>query len=169
LPTRTKLPSVTQSILLEENGVDGGGSKQLHQEIESEEEESGDPDEFFDVLDVLDGKARLGSRPPSPQNTPVIVTELDSLSDPRQTIDRARSLDLGDIESDSYDPENDNALGRLSEFINKLPTSSKRKAMDENESIEHPGFVPRKRVSIQDRNEAGVEGDSVTRGGIYII
>ncbi|THH18267.1 hypothetical protein EW146_g2683 [Bondarzewia mesenterica] len=135
---------------------------------EEEEEEEGEPDEFIDVLDVLDGRGEpdLGGEEK--------VTRVDEGVEGRSEDDDDKSKDGGSSEdqeesdgegSTEGDPDlmlsadEEDASGALEDlgtFITSLETGKKRKA----DATEAPGDTPRrKKRIIEERTEAGAENE----------
>ncbi|KAL0952160.1 hypothetical protein HGRIS_008776 [Hohenbuehelia grisea] len=161
--------------LNEDDDMAGSDGDSVHgdQDVDGdEEEEDGDPSEFIDVLDILDGKgdpfdedevAGLSSgastsRPAeadSEEEDP--ASENDDADSAEEDAQGGASISASDLESD--DDVNGEALDELQDFItqlNPLTASTKRKALDESEASAKP--VKRRHV-IKERTEAGAESE----------
>lgn len=135
-------------------------------EEEDEDEEEGDPGEFIDLLDVLDGKGEIdmGSdddkRPKHPRQKD---SEDEASEDEEQEGEEEESEEEehNDPLSASDDDEAPEASEEFQKFISTLdPTTKKRKA-DEAESTDGPAkdTRSRKRRLIAERTEAGAEDE----------
>lgn len=152
-------------VSLEESGSDHEQKPESDSEDESEGEESGEAEDFYDVLDILDGKADMDDETAPPTGTPK-VKQGHPLAD---TIQETGAPAIDDNESDSGSDESpdENAAERLGQFITELTPSNKRKAAEDDES--KSDNVPRKRIAIRDQTEAGLEGEYLARRGRYLV
>jgi U3 small nucleolar RNA-associated protein 14 len=154
----------------ESNTEKAGDGDSSERESEEEEEESGEDDEFINVLDVLDGRGK-DERP---------VKKLDSASAPERTASKevasgdemSEEEGSGDEEEDEeepvYEDEDDadeDAIGRLNEFVSGLSTTAgmKRKA-DEGEVYGEDGDATaskykKKKKLLKDRTEGVAESE----------
>jgi U3 small nucleolar RNA-associated protein 14 len=132
---------------------------------EEEEEEEGDPNEFVDVLDIVDGRAELGdgsdNESPGLSHRESTRKDQDVESDNIDEDDddsAEQPLDQG-ISSDD-EVENPTALEDLDAFISNLEVTAKRKIADEEEPLEPPDNSRiKKRKVLKERTEAGVESE----------
>lgn len=143
---------------------------------EEEEEEEGDPDEFIDILDVLDGRGEpdLGDEKEEMETIEGAERNEDEDEDEAEDEDEdeGEGEDAGEEGSDeegfalSADEEDaPEALEGLGTFISGLDTGKKRKA-DEAEASGDP--ARRKRRIIQERTEAGAENEFAAKvSGMY--
>ena len=141
---------------------------------EEEEEEEGDPDEFIDILDVLDGRGEpdLGDEKEEMETIEGAERNEDEDEDEAEDEDEDEGEDAAEEGSDeegfalSADEEDaPEALEGLGTFISGLDTGKKRKA-DEAEASGDP--ARRKRRIIQERTEAGAENEFAAKvSGMY--
>ncbi|KAI0050580.1 Utp14-domain-containing protein [Auriscalpium vulgare] len=160
---------------------DGEMSEADHSEPDGgEEEEEGEPDEFFDILDVLDGRAEPEhdeGKPEVPAAQEAKVGVVESRGD-----DGDWGSEDGDENEDedeeheggSYDGEgaaeedqmllsadeddlDPDALEGLGNFVSSLDTAQKRKADDDDQLA--GSASRRKRRVLTERTEAGVESE----------
>jgi len=144
---------------------------------EEEGEESGADDEFFDVLDILDGRAeppsfsndeKEDSNVSKPKTTPKATEPSSPNSDDNGSKsegddesgeDDQISISLSDAEEEAV-----GALDDLQNFISSLDPSSgsKRKAMTSEDDRNAP-TQPKKRRIIKERTEAGAESEFRTK------
>lgn len=123
-----------------------------------EEEEEGDPSEFFDILDILDGRGDPVDDEDGTTNPPM---DVNPASDAESEEDHEDECDDDDeefkgisIDADDDEDAPEDALDSLNTFVNSLSASSKRKAEDVDTE------KPRKRRSVlKERTEAGAENE----------
>lgn len=136
----------------------------------SEVEEEGEPDEFFDVLDILDGRADpLSDDEPSvtpPRKNGIL--HVPSEEEPEQeTDDGGEDHDMNTEGADRLTPSDDepdlDALDDLGRFISNLGSSTKRKN-SEDEGVAESNVPPKKRKLLKERNEAGAENEFAASG-----
>ncbi|KAF8633539.1 hypothetical protein AX15_001343 [Amanita polypyramis BW_CC] len=125
----------------------GEGGDQKDEEDEEEDEEiEGDEDEFYNLLDVLDGKVKLDR------------------SDEENGAPKPSSAKAGEEEKSDFAPSDDEAapeaLDELENFISTLETSDKkRKDHPDAEGSSSQGPQRKKRQTIKERTEAGAENE----------
>ncbi|KAI0347583.1 Utp14-domain-containing protein [Trametopsis cervina] len=139
-----------------------------------EDEEDGDPDEFIDVLDVLDGRGEAesedGLRVPEPlhevvptgRGEPSTHEESDADGDePNVTSDGESSLSGDEMEADP------SALQHLEEFITTLDAGTKRKEPGDESSpqIHASDSRARKRRLLKEQTQSGVESEFAAHPG----
>ncbi|KAF8510410.1 Utp14-domain-containing protein [Hysterangium stoloniferum] len=138
-------------------GVHSDGSSQ---EGEDEEEE-GDSDEFLDVLDVLDGRGELDLGDDS-EEADGDGDEDEEGEEGEEVTKPRRNVGIQDpfAPSDDEPMSDEEALDNLDAFVSKLEYGTKRKAEEATDKAEDEALnVPRKRRMIQERTEAGAEGE----------
>jgi U3 small nucleolar RNA-associated protein 14 len=146
-------------------------------EDETEEEEEGDPEEFIDVLDVLDGKGEVNngsdvesgqrkdphlSRDTEEHDEDVEITS-DEEGDEEEGSEPEEDQEIVLSASDAEDvaPE---ALEVLGNFISNLDPGKKRKApADEDANAQADAQRVRKRRMIKERTEGGIENEFSAR------
>lgn len=133
----------------DDSGNDAPENEDDSEEDEDEEEE-GNPDEFVDVLDILDGKAEADNGSDDMDQTP---GRHNSSGSEEESEDEQQPIP-------SDDEENPEALDHLDAFISNLETAAKRKAPDEEESNAPVGV--KKRKLLKERTEAGRENEFAT-------
>jgi U3 small nucleolar RNA-associated protein 14 len=140
-------PSATKTVHFEvnldendegelEDGPSGTGGS------ESEVEEEGEPDEFFDVLDILDGRADLLSdeEPPTAPSREEQTSRASSDGDEEEeeADDDGDDQDMDHEPGDQLIPSDDEAdigaLQNLGQFISNLDSSAKRKASEDQDA-----------------------------------
>lgn len=139
-------------------------------DIEAEVE--GESDEFFDVLDILDGHVD----PLSDEEQPTAVSREERTTHISSDEDEEGEIDEGEVDQD-MDPESEdqfapsddeadvNALQNLGQFISGLDSSTKRKTTEDEDAAVVEDNAPRKkRKLIQERNEAGAENEFAASG-----
>lgn len=139
---------------------------------DNEVEEEGRPDEFFDVLDILDGRADpLSDDEPSapPPRQDEISHASSDEQEEEQEADDDGDQDMGAEEAGQFAPSDDetdvDALDDLGQFISNLDPSTKRKNSEDDGVIEAEGNAPRKkRKLLKERNEAGAENEFAASG-----
>jgi U3 small nucleolar RNA-associated protein 14 len=126
------------------------------EEEEEEEEEDGDPDEFIDLLDVLDGKGEIDMG--SDNDKPV-----KSLNDNEDQSDEGESEEEEDDEQDAFAPSEEEepieASNEFHKFISSLDTTAKKRKADDGETGPVKDSRSRKRRLIAERTEAGAEDE----------
>ena len=131
-------------------------------------EEEGEPDEFFDVLDILDGRADPLNDDDKPSVTP--SREKETLHDSSEEEEVQEVYDEGDDQAvDTFTPLNDegdvDALHNLGQFISNLDSSVKRKkSEDESVAVAENNMPRKKRRLLKERNEAGAENEFSASG-----
>lgn len=137
----------------------------------NEVEEEGEQDEFFDVLDILDGRADPFNDD-EPSVTPPLKNE--TLHPPKEGEEDQEVDDDGndhkmDTEADQLTPSDDDAdvdaLHNLGQFISNLDSSAKRKNSEDEGITAVENNVPRKkRKLLKEHNEAGAENEFAASG-----
>ena len=140
---------------------------------DSEAEEEGEPDEFFDVLDILDGRAD----PLSDEEPPAVPSREKQTSRASSNEDEEEEVadsDGGDQDMDpgledqfipSEDEADVDALQNLGQFISNLDSSAKRKTSEDGGAAVAEDNAPRKkRKLLKERNEAGAENEFAASG-----
>ncbi|KAH9950956.1 Utp14-domain-containing protein [Amylocystis lapponica] len=157
---------------------------------DEEEEEEGDPDEFIDVLDIMDGKGeaddgeelgkveveRKQSRRVQ-KNTKAVAQQLhrdkDEEEEDEDDIHSAEeaSSDVSEEYTDHHisasdaedDREDASALQNLEQFVTSLDAGQKRKAPDDDDA-DAPAPVRKRRI-LKERTEAGAENEFAAHVG----
>ena len=154
-----------------------------------EEEEEGEPDEFIDVLDVLDGRGEPymsddESSKPSKEAAPSQKTLVGEDSDSKDNEEVGSGGESEDDEEDDEDEDvggdgdedvevdeenaisasededvDTDALDKLDAFVSSLETASKRKAGDDDTLSKDNTSIPKKRKLQPERTEAGLESE----------
>ena len=136
---------------------------------DSEAEEEGEPEEFFDVLDILDGRAD----PLSDDEPPAVASRDDRIShassNEEETDDDEGDQTMDLEPQDQFAPSDDeaeiDALQNLGQFISNLDSSTKRKNSEDDGTTAAADNVPRKkRKLLKERNEAGAENEFAASG-----
>lgn len=160
--------------------MSGGGD----QDDEEEDEEEGDPSEFIDVLDVLDGRGESDSeKGAGATQKQSAKTQLDARhavedgddddddmgSDEGSVSDEEDEEEEGDeIVSASEDGEDgETALQDLENFVSTLDAGQKRKASDEDQHDGTDDKRPRKRRLLPEMTEAGAENEYAAAPGKF--
>jgi U3 small nucleolar RNA-associated protein 14 len=135
---------------------------------DNEVEEEGEPDEFFDVLDILDGRADPLSDD-EPSAPPPRQDEIPHASSDEEEADDDDDHDMDVEEAGQLAPSDDeadvDALDNLGQFISNLDPSTKRKNSEDEGVIEAEGNAPRKKRKLhKERNEAGTENEFAASG-----
>lgn len=136
---------------------------------EDEEMEDGDAENFFDVLEVFDGKADAEDDAPAKQATEKTRgPTLNVSGEASESEDDRMSEDDHDEEenavSASEDETSPEALAELEDFLSKLDPAEDKKRKSNDVSTTQS--APKKRRLIQERTEAGAEGEfGVSAGG----
>lgn len=170
-------PPTTKSVHFEVN-LDESDEGELADDPKNSEgsgrevEEEGEPDEFFDVLDILDGRAD----PLSDDEPPAVSSRKDETShasseeeEEEEEDDNEDGRDMDTEEADQFAPSDDeadiNALHNLGQFISDLNSSAKRKNSEGGDAVRNEDNPPRKkRKLLQERNEAGAENEFTASG-----
>lgn len=132
----------------EDSEMDAPQNEENSQEEDEDEEEEGNPDEFVDVLDILDGKAEADNS----------SDDMDQTSGQRKDSGSEEESEQEILTSDNE--ENPGALDHLDAFISNLETAAKRKAPDEEDSNAPIGV--KKRKLLKECTEAGRENEFAT-------
>lgn len=172
-------PSATRTVHFEVNldESDEGGLEDSPSDKEgsdSEVEEEGEPDEFFDVLDILDGRADPLSDE-EPPAAPSIEKQASHASPGEDEEEEEEADDDGDDQDmdlgprDQLAPSDDgadvDALQNLGQFISNLDSSAKRKiSEDEGAAVTEDNVPRKKRKLLKERNEAGAENEFAASG-----
>jgi len=152
----------------DEGELEGGPSDAEVSDGELEEE--GEPDEFFDVLDILDGRAEPLSddeppAAPARQNEPSRPSPDEEEEAGDEEDDQDMDLEPEDQFMSSGDEADVGALQNLGQFISNLDSSSKRKTSEDEGAAVAEDNVPRKkRKLLKERNEAGAENEFAASG-----
>lgn len=171
-------PSATRTVHFEVNlnESDEGrveDSPSSKEGSDSEVEEEGEPDEFFDVLDILDGRAEPLSDeeplagPSLEKQVPHASSGEDEEEDEADDDGDDQDMDLGpgDQLVPSEDEADVDALQNLGQFISNLDSSTKRKTSEDGGTAVTEDNVPRKkRKLLKERNEAGAENEFAASG-----
>ncbi|KAG2342059.1 Utp14-domain-containing protein [Suillus weaverae] len=167
-----KLPKSLPEVDLNEDSddvVSDAASSDKLEEDEDEEIEDGDAENFFDVLEVFDGKADAEDDTPVKQDTEKIKASVSNVSG------EASELEDDRMSEDDHDEEEDaasasegeassEALAELESFLSKLDPAEDKKRKSNDVSAAQS--VPKKRRLMQERTEAGAEGEfGVSAGG----
>jgi U3 small nucleolar RNA-associated protein 14 len=145
---------------------------------DEEMEEDGDPEEFIDVLDILDGKGEVDNgsdeevvSKKADQRTREIEEPAGDSSDEEDDEEDAEVEDDEEIALSASDAEEvePEALAELGNFISQLDPGKKRKApTDEDTTSQAEAQRVRKRRVIKERTEGGVENEFSARpSGIH--
>ncbi|KAI0828818.1 Utp14 protein-domain-containing protein [Trametes gibbosa] len=154
---------------------------------DEDEEEEGDPSEFIDILDVLDGRGDPQSEEENAQaETGAGRSKKSSIGrmDERQTEDEDMHSEEDSEDAEEEDVENDDlaspeedegdddidelALNELDNFVSGLDAGQKRKAPDDDQRQDGEDTKRvRKRRLLPERTEVGAENEfaAVTGGG----
>jgi len=174
--SKLKLPA-TKTVHFEVNldeGDEGGleGGPNGAEDPDGELEEEGEPDEFFDVLDVLDGRAEPLSED-EPSAAPVHQSETPPApsDEEDEAGDDEEDQDMDPEPEDQLMPSDDEAdvgaLQNLGQFISNLDSSSKRKTSeDEGTGVVEDNAPRKKRKLLKEHNEAGAENEFAASGGV---
>ncbi|KAF9447857.1 small-subunit processome [Macrolepiota fuliginosa MF-IS2] len=129
-------------------------------EDDEEEEEEGDPDEFIDLLDVLDGKGEIDMD--SDNEKPATSSKFKESEDEDE---EESGDDEEEDDQDAFAPSDEDEPHEVSEefqkFISGLDTTAKKRKADDTETTDEPAkdSRSRKRRLIAERTEAGVENE----------
>ena len=163
---------------------------------EEEEEEEGDPSEFIDVLDILDGRGEpeseddhgeLEKESSSHQsNKHASGTDQGSDDDAMEDDEDAQGLPEEDEDEDGDDDEedeqplaieadddsvvDDSALQNLEAFIGGLDAGTKRKAPDDADAPGTRAGEPQrqKRRVLKEQTQVGVENEFAALSGTFL-
>lgn len=148
-----------------------------------EEEEEGEPDEFIDVLDILDGRGEPESED-EPQKVSQQGSSREEGSD-REMFDEGQENSSGDEDNEEEEEDNDvasvlalsvsddeteaddTALQTLESYITKLDSGQKRKAPeDESPARDHAhDDRSRKRRMLKEQTQVGIESEFAAQPG----
>ncbi len=154
-----------------------------------EEEEEGDPDEFIDVLDILDGRGEPQSEDDlgEVQKQPSVRRQEKSRR-PQEETNAGTDIRSGEGESEdeemdeeevedasedvisvseSEDDADASALQNLETFITSLDAGKKRKVPDDNDATETPAGQDRKqrRRLLKEQTQTGTESEFAAAAG----
>ena len=140
----------------------------------SQVEEDGEPDEFFDVLDILDGRADPfnDESPATPSGEGKSLHASSEEEEQEEEVDYdGGHHDMDTEEVDQLTPSDDeaevDALHRLGQFVSGLDSSGKRK-ISEGEGVgmaeNNTPYKKRKLLLLKERNEAGAENEFAVSG-----
>ena len=175
-------PSATKTVHFEVN-LDESDEGELEDSLsgtegsDSEVEEEGEPDEFFDVLDILDGRADPLSdeEPPVAPSREKQTSRVSSDEDEEEEEadddgdDQDMVLEPGDQFIPSDDEADVDALQNLGHFISNLDSSAKRKTSEDEGAAVAEDNAPRKRRKLlKERNEAGAENEFAASGKLEL-
>lgn len=143
---------------------------------DSEVEEDGEPDEFFDVLDILDGRADPLSddEPPPAPSRQNETSHVSSDEEEEEMDDSEDDQDMAPEPEDQFMPSDNeadvDALQNLGQFISNLDSSTKRKTSEDDGTIVAEDNVPRKkRKLLKEQNEAGAENEFAASGELELV
>jgi U3 small nucleolar RNA-associated protein 14 len=149
--------------------VSDAASADKLEEDEDEEMEDGDAENFFDILEVFDGKADAEDDAPAKQAPEKIKDPISNSSGEGSELedDRMSEDDHGEEEdavSASEDEASPEALAELENFLSKLDPAEDKKRKSNDVSTTQSAL--KKRRLMQERTEAGTEGEfGVSAGG----
>ncbi|PIL31303.1 hypothetical protein GSI_06001 [Ganoderma sinense ZZ0214-1] len=166
----------------EEAEAPAGDHSASEEDDEEEEEEEGDPSEFIDVLDVLDGRgepdsgddmgeverrnqdsagaSRRQAKDEEDEEEDADEGMEGSDEDSDEESDEEEERNMVSASEDEGGEEGDNALQDLENFVSGLDAGQKRKAPDEDDAQGGDGSKPaRKRRLLPERTEAGAENE----------
>ena len=170
-------PSATKTVHFEVN-LDESDEGELEDGpsdvvgLGSEVEEEGEPEEFFDVLDIIDGRADPLSDD-GPPVTPSHQNEASHASSDEEETDDDEDQGVTPEPEDQLMPSDDeadvDALQNLGQFISNLDSSTKRKTSEADGAAVTEDNAPRKkRKLLKERNEAGAENEFAASGELEI-
>jgi U3 small nucleolar RNA-associated protein 14 len=143
-----------------DDDASGPSEVDLAEDESIEDSEGGDdPENYIDVLDVLDGRADNSEEEgPSTGNPPAgskvaAVTEEEEVEEGQEEEEEEEQDSILSADEDV----NPNALEGLEKFVSSLETSRKRKGDHTN------ALLPRKKRVLEEMTTAGVEGEFATR------
>lgn len=124
-----------------------------------------DPENYIDILDVLDGRADANVEEASAGDTPARSQPVAVGEEEEEEVEEGQEEEEEQGSVLSVDEDvNPNALEGLEKFVSSLETSRKRKGDSTNSSL------PRKRRVLEERTAAGVEGEFATMtSSTYIL
>jgi U3 small nucleolar RNA-associated protein 14 len=127
--------------------------------VREDEEEEGNPDEYVDVLDILDGKAQPddGSDSPTVRTKQYKNTQQEVESDGEEGTDDDSGEQLLDQELSPDEEEDPTALENLDAFVSNLEVTSKRKTLEDEYSEPQSNPRGKKRKLMKEHTEAGLE------------
>ena len=165
--------------------------KEDEESDEEEQEEEGDPEEFIDILDMLDGRGGLSNEDHAGKvgkeghSEPRIVEEGDEEGeeDEGEEDDEEEDDEEEDEEEEEEDDDDDddelveleraysvsddedpNALANLETFITTLDAGQKRKAPDGESTQGHDERARKKRL-LKEQTQVGVENEFAAQPG----
>jgi U3 small nucleolar RNA-associated protein 14 len=138
-------------------------SKESRDNDEEEQEETGDGDEFIDLVDALDGKgdtdAEVDDTKKDPTGDTGLHSEDDEMSSEGEFENTEDAGDDGTAFAPSDDEEGPEAFAQLHNFVSNLElTVKKRKIVDEGDT-QDTNDRTRKRRLLQETTEAGDENE----------
>lgn len=152
--------------------VSNADSADKPEEVEDEEMEDGDAENFFDILEVFDGKADVDDDVSAMRAKESIQVPITGISDEDSELEEDK---MSEDEQDEQDEEeyaisasdreaSPEALAELETFISKLdPAEGKKRKSDDALTTQS---LLKKRRLIEERTEAGAEGEfGVSTGG----
>lgn len=135
------------------------------EESEDEEEEGGEPDEFIDVLDILDGRGEPESEDDKGgMEREKTERDLDEEEDEELIEDEEELVAPEFSISEDEEEAEPAALANLETFITSLDAGQKRKAPDDVPGSENHERV-RKRRLLKEQTQAGVESEFAAQPG----
>ncbi|KAG1871579.1 Utp14 protein-domain-containing protein [Suillus subluteus] len=167
-----KLPKTLPDVDLNEDSddvVSDAASTDKLEEDEDEEMEDGDAENFFDILEVFDGKADAEDDAPAKQTAEKTKDPMsDASGEASESEDDQMSEDDHGEEEDavsaSEDEASPEALAELESFLSRLDPAEDKKRKSNDVSATQS--IPKKRRLMQERTEAGDEGEfGVSAGG----
>ncbi|OAX41009.1 Utp14-domain-containing protein [Rhizopogon vinicolor AM-OR11-026] len=134
------------------------------EEDQDEEMEDGDAQNFFDILEVFDGKADEDNDVPAIQSKEKIEAPMSGISDDVSELEEDEMSEDGMSEdeqeyaiSESDREASPEALAELESFLSKLdPAEGKKRKSDDASATQS---LVKKRRLIEERTEAGAEGE----------
>ncbi|OJA08873.1 hypothetical protein AZE42_01736 [Rhizopogon vesiculosus] len=134
------------------------------EEDQDEEMEDGDAQNFFDILEVFDGKADEDDDAPAIQSKEKIEAPMSGISDEVSDLEADEVSEDGMSEdeqeyaiSESDREASPEALAELEKFLSKLdPAEGKKRKSDDASATQS---LVKKRRLIEERTEAGAEGE----------
>lgn len=139
---------------------------------EDEEMEDGDAENFFDILEVFDGKADVDDDAPAMRTEDNIQVPISGVSD---EVSELEEDGMSEDEQEEQDDEeyaisasdreaSPEALAELETFLSKLDPAEGKKRKSDN--VLATQSLLKKRRLIEERTEAGAEGEfGVATGG----
>ncbi|KAJ3563283.1 hypothetical protein NP233_g9033 [Leucocoprinus birnbaumii] len=170
--SRKKKPAKAKqkpSVRFADVNLDEDEAMEPPEEEDEDEEEEGDPDEFIDLLDVLDGKGEIdmGSDDEKRSKSKNSADEDEEEQDDSEGEDESEEEDDEPEEEDqdafaaSDNDEAPEASEEFQKFISGLDTTAKKRKADEADSMAESAkdSRSRKRRLIAERTEAGAEDE----------